>query len=96
MDKFQMLDGIIVLVDKLADSRGVERCSIIVDIINRLGRIIHHIQLGAADHGYLILHKIMMEIAIGISGTVGSDQQISAVKIGSIGRQELDLHREVG
>lgn len=39
MDKFQMLDEIIVLVDKLADSRGVERCSIIVDIINRLGAL---------------------------------------------------------
>ena len=36
MDKYQMLDAIIVIVDKLADARGVERCVLLIDLVKRL------------------------------------------------------------
>lgn len=34
-DKFEMLDGIIVAADKLSDARGVEKCKLIIEIIQR-------------------------------------------------------------
>ena len=36
MDKYEMLDGIVIILDKLADARGVERCALLVDAIKRL------------------------------------------------------------
>lgn len=36
MDKYQMLDAIVVLMDRLADARGAERCTLVVDIIQRI------------------------------------------------------------
>lgn len=35
MDKYQMMDGIIILLDRLADARGMERCSLLVEIVKR-------------------------------------------------------------
>ena len=36
MDKYQMLDAIIVQLDRLADAKGVERCAILVDLVSRI------------------------------------------------------------
>ena len=36
MDKYQMIDEMIVLIDHLADARGVQRCSILIDLVKRL------------------------------------------------------------
>lgn len=35
MDKYQMMDGIIILLDRLADARGMERCTLLVEIVKR-------------------------------------------------------------
>lgn len=35
MNKYQMLDAIIVLLDRLADARGTERCALLVEITKR-------------------------------------------------------------
>lgn len=35
MDKYQMIDGIIVLLDRVADARGIERCTLLAEIVNR-------------------------------------------------------------
>ena len=35
MDKYQMLDGIIVLLDQLADAKGVARCALMVELVKR-------------------------------------------------------------
>lgn len=35
MDKYQLLDEMIVMMDRLADARGVERCSLIVELVSR-------------------------------------------------------------
>lgn len=39
MDKYQMLDALILLVDKLADARGAERCMLLIDMLKRLGAL---------------------------------------------------------
>ena len=39
MDKYQMLDAIIVQLDRLADSRGVERCALLVDLVSRINSL---------------------------------------------------------
>ena len=36
MDKYQMLDEIIIALDSLADARGVARCALMVDVLKRL------------------------------------------------------------
>ena len=69
---------------------------VVLENFSQLLRIVHSIQLGAADHSHLILHEIVVEIAVGISSAIRSDQQICAIEIGGTQRQQLDLHREVG
>ena len=39
MDKYQMLDEIVLLLDRLADSRGVERCAVLAEVVNRIGAL---------------------------------------------------------
>lgn len=46
--------------------------------------IINAVQLGTADHGHTLPHKIMVEIAIGKGGAIGSDQQVSTLKAGGL------------
>ena len=58
---------------------------VVLKNLRQLLGVIHRIQLGTADHGHAILHKIVMEIAVGISGAVGSDQQVCSIKIGGVG-----------
>ena len=36
-DKYEMLDAVIIAIDKLEDARGVEKCRIILDAIQRIG-----------------------------------------------------------
>ena len=39
MDKYQMLDEIVLLLDKVADARGIQKCSLLVDITQRIGAL---------------------------------------------------------
>ena len=39
VDKFQLIDSIIVQVDALTDMRGVEKCRVIIDIIGKLAAL---------------------------------------------------------
>ena len=61
----------------------------------QLHGIVHAIQLGAADEGDLVPDKILMEISVGVSGAIGSDEQIGTVKIGCIDGGQFDLYRPV-
>lgn len=36
MDKFQLIDSIIVQVDALVDARGAEKCRTVLDVIGKL------------------------------------------------------------
>ena len=36
LDKFQMIDSIIVQMDKIFDQRGVERAATVIDVIKKL------------------------------------------------------------
>ena len=36
MDKYQLIDYIITKVDELTDARGVARCAVTIDIVQRL------------------------------------------------------------
>ena len=38
-DKFEMLDAVIVILDKLADARGAEKCRLILDGVQRLAAL---------------------------------------------------------
>ena len=38
-DKYEMLDAVIVAIDKLEDARGVEKCRIILDAIQRISAL---------------------------------------------------------
>ena len=80
--------------DHPGNSNGVD--IVMQKDLRQLLRIIHLIQLGTADHSYFAPHEIMVEIPVGIGGTVGSDQQVRTVKVRRVGRQQLDLHRECG
>ena len=39
MDKYQLIDSIIVQVDALTDMRGVEKCRTIIDIVGKLAAL---------------------------------------------------------
>ena len=39
MDKYQLIDSIIVQIDALTDMRGVEKCRMILDIIGKLSAL---------------------------------------------------------
>lgn len=39
IDKFQMIDEIIVEVNNLVDARGVEKCRLAIDIVQRLAAL---------------------------------------------------------
>lgn len=39
MDKYDVISGIITQVDKLADARGVEKCTLVVSIIQQLSAL---------------------------------------------------------
>lgn len=39
MDKYDMISAIITQVDKLADARGVEKCSLVMNVIQRLSAL---------------------------------------------------------
>ena len=69
---------------------------VVPENLGQLFSVIHRIQLGAADQRHLILHEIVVKIAVGIGSAIRSDQQICAIEIEGIGRQQLDLHWEVG
>lgn len=39
LDKYQMLDEIIIEVNNLVDARGVEKCRLAIDIVQRLAAL---------------------------------------------------------
>lgn len=39
MDKYGLIDSLIMLIDKAADAHGIERCSALVEVIKRLGAL---------------------------------------------------------
>ena len=39
MDKYGLIDSLIMLIDKAADAHGIERCSALVDAIKMLGAL---------------------------------------------------------
>lgn len=39
MDKYQIIDSIVVQVDELVDMRGVEKCRTVLDIIGKLNAL---------------------------------------------------------
>ena len=58
--------------------------------------IVSLVQLGTADQRDAITDELVMEIAVGVGGTVSSDEQIGTVKIGSVNGHELDLAGPLG
>ena len=50
----------------------------------------------AVNPGHFASSLGVVEITVGISGTVGGNQQVSAVKIWRVHRNELDLYRPLG
>lgn len=38
-DKYEMIDAVIMLLDKLADARGAEKCRLILDSVQRLAAL---------------------------------------------------------
>ena len=55
--------------------------------------IIALVQLGTADEGDAVPDQLIVEIAVGIGRAVGGDQQVGSIKVGSVHRRQLDLHR---
>ena len=55
--------------------------------------VIDIVKLGTSDKRYAVADKLIVEIAVGVGGAVGGDEQICAVKIGRIDGHELDLNR---
>jgi hypothetical protein len=53
--------------------------------------VIDCIQLGTADKGYPVFHKIVMEITVGVSAAIGGNKKIGAFKIRSVDRHEFYL-----
>ena len=64
---------------------------IIPDDLCQFVRIVHCIQLRAADDRDFAAHKFLMHVGVSVSRTVGSDQQLCSVKEGSLRRNQLDL-----
>lgn len=44
MDKFQMIDAVILIIDKLADARGIDRCALLIDLLKRMDALKTHLQ----------------------------------------------------
>ena len=55
--------------------------------------VINRIQLWTTYEGDVSLNKILMEIRIGVGGTVGGDQEVGLFIVRSLDRQKLDLYR---
>ena len=55
--------------------------------------IVPFVQLGAADKGHPAPDKVPVKGAVGVGGAVGSNEKITAVKVGRVDRSELDLNR---
>ena len=66
---------------------------IVRDNCGQLVGVIDIVKLGTSDKRYAVADKFIVEIAVGIGGAVGGDEQICAVKTGGIDGHELDLDR---
>ena len=51
MDKYQLIDSIIVQVDALTDMRGVAKCRTIIDIIDKLAALKSGLQNEEKENG---------------------------------------------
>lgn len=54
MDKYKMLEEMIVMLDRLADARGVERCSLIVELVSRASALKRGLEKEDEDHASAI------------------------------------------
>lgn len=54
MDKYKLLDEMIVMLDRLADARGVERCSLIVELVSRASALKRGLEKEDEDHASAI------------------------------------------
>lgn len=57
MDKYDVINGIITQVDKLADARGVEKCTLVVTIIQQLSALAKG--LGDEDKAHKAAKKLL-------------------------------------
>lgn len=66
---------------------------VVPDDGGELFRVVHVVQLGAADEGHVAAHELGMEVGIGVGGAVRCHQQVGAVVVGGLQGHELDLDR---
>ena len=66
------------------------------DDFRQLFRVIHHIQLWASYEGDAAGYEVIVKIAVGKGSTVGSYQKAGILKVGSLDRSQLNLHRPLG
>lgn len=57
---------------------------IVCDYLGQLFGIIDAVELRAADKGYVPSYEFFVECRVGVGGAVGGDEQLCAVKIGSV------------
>ena len=55
--------------------------------------VIPFVKLGATDEGNAPLHKVPMDVTVGISGAVGGNEKLGTVKVGRVYGNQLDLAR---
>ena len=95
-----MLDGFfreIVLIDVNKDKADGDALDIVLpDDLRQLFGIVHAVQLGAAHQRDVSLDEPFVEGGVGVGSTVGGNQEPRAVKIRSVHRHQLDLHRPLG
>ena len=56
-------------------------------------RIINAVKFRTANESNVVADEILMKIAIGISGAICCNEQVCTLKVRSLDRDKLDLHR---
>lgn len=69
---------------------------ILAEDVGELFGVVSGVQFWASDEGDAVFDEILVEVGIGISGTIGSDEQIGALKVWGIHRGQFDLHWPLG
>jgi len=66
---------------------------ILAENLRQFFGVIPCVELGTADHGDFALDEFLVEIGPGVSGAIGSDQELGALVKWSLDREQLDLDR---
>ena len=61
--------------------------------LRQLFGIVSFVELGAANERYVVANKFVVEVAIGKSCAVGSDEKICALEIRGVNGHKLNLNR---